>query len=220
LNPVGETSQPVPCPIKAVILDFGDVISLPADPEVISWMASVFGVPAERFRVTYGQFRLDYDRGSFDAPTYWTKIGNATGMTPTPEQIAELRKADVAMWSRLNPKVLDWVLELRGAGFKTGVLSNMHDDMVQHLRANGEWTKRFDHLTLSAMLGTVKPDREIFLHCLNGLGVEPNEALFIDDREVNIEGAKQAGIAGIVAPNTAVLAEELERIGFRPALKL
>ena len=58
---------PEPAPflttIRAVILDFGDVISLPADPEVIRWMAQFFGLTETRFREIYGKFRLDYDRG-------------------------------------------------------------------------------------------------------------------------------------------------------------
>jgi len=206
--------------LRAVILDFGDVISHPADPEVLSWMAALFHVPVEQFRQTYGKYRLDYDRGVLLADEYWVKVGSANGVLPTPEQITELRKADVAMWSRLNQTVLDWVLDLRSAGYKTAVLSNMHRDMIQHLHSNGEWTSRFDFLTLSAELGTAKPSPEIFKYCLNGLGVAAGEALFIDDREANIEGARNIGIAGIVAPSTAVLAERLEKIGFQPLPKL
>ena len=60
---------PEPAPflttIRAVILDFGDVISLPADPKVIQWMAQFFGLTEIRFREIYGSFRLDYDRGVY-----------------------------------------------------------------------------------------------------------------------------------------------------------
>lgn len=217
---LAETAPPFPYPIKAVILDYGEVISHPADPKVISWMAQMFGVQVQGFRQTYGQFRHDYDRGTLSAIEYWTNVGEANGIHPSAEQIDELRKADVRMWSRLNQSVLDWVLELREAGFKTAVLSNMHDDMVQHLRTNGEWTKRFDVVTLSSSLGTAKPEPEIFEHCLNGLGVTASEAIFIDDREANIEGALRVGLSGIVAPTTEALVTMLEAMGFSPVPKL
>ena len=93
--------MPFPYLIKAVILDYGDVISLPADPTVVSWMASLFQIPPERFRHSYGEFRHDYDRGSLKAAEYWMKIGEAHGVTLDADQIAQLRQADVTMWGRL-----------------------------------------------------------------------------------------------------------------------
>lgn len=207
-------------PLRAVILDYGDVVSLPADPEVLAWMAAQFQVPLKRFRQTYGRFRHDYDRGAFSAAEYWTNVGAANGVAVTDQQIEELRKADVKMWSRLNQPVLDWVYELREAGYKTALLSNMHHDMVQHIRANAEWTKRFDFLALSSSLGMAKPEPEIFEHCLKELGVAANEALFIDDRDENIEGALRVGLSGIVVPTTLALVDMLETIGFNPVPRI
>src|SRR5208337_618626 len=129
-----------PPPIRAVILDYGDVISQPADPAVIARMTAMFRLSEERFRHLYGSFRLDYDRGTLDANQYWTRIAQAAGIQLSTSQMAELRRADVAMWSRLNPSILRWADQLRAAGMKTAVLSNMHDDMVQHVHANGDWT--------------------------------------------------------------------------------
>lgn len=203
-------------PIRAVILDYGDVISHPADPSVIAQMAATFHLPEKRFRQLYGSFRLDYDRGALEANQYWLLIAQAAGAELTAGQIADLRKADVAMWSRLNRSVLRWAEQVRAAGLKTAVLSNMHDDMVQHLRANGEWTKSFDCLTLSSAVGMAKPQPEIFRYCLKLLSVPPHEALFIDDRETNVQAARSQGIRGIVAPSTARLRDQLEAIGFVP----
>lgn len=206
--------------LKAIILDYGDVVSLPCDPAILSWMASSFGVPIDRFRQTYGQFRHDYDRGGLDASQYWRNIAEANGVKLTDAQIDELRKADVAMWGRLNEPILRWVEELRQAGFKTALLSNMHPDMVEHLKANGEWTKRFDVLTLSSSLGMAKPEPEIFQYCLSKLGVSANQALFIDDRDANIDAALRLGISGIAAPTTAALVDMLEILGFTPVPEL
>ena len=199
-----------------MILDFGDVISLPADPKVIQWMAQFFGLTEIRFREIYGQFRLEYDRGVTSPAAYWEQVATAAGRELSADQIGQLRKADVTMWARLNPDILLWAERLRAAGYKTAILSNMHDDMVQHLRSNGDWRKRFDSLTLSSAIGMVKPESDIFEYCLKSLGVRPEEALFIDDREANIEGALRAGISGIYAPSSADLRNTLAAIGFTP----
>ena len=61
-----------------------------------------------------------------------------------------------------------------------------------------------------------KPDSDIFEYCLKSLGVSAEEAMFIDDREINIEGALRAGISGIFAPSPEELRSMLEAIGFRP----
>src|SRR5215467_2747945 len=110
-------------PIKAIILDYGDVISLPADPAVMSSMAALFGLPLDRFRQFYSFFRHDYDRGALSPEAYWNKIAESAGVQIDSDRIAHLRKADVQMWSRLNEPILDWVDQLRKAGYKTAVLS-------------------------------------------------------------------------------------------------
>jgi putative hydrolase of the HAD superfamily len=207
-------------PIKAIILDYGDVISLPPDPAVMSSMAAMFGIPVERFRQFYGFFRHDYDRGALEPAEYWNKIAESAGVHLDAERIAHLRKSDVMMWSRLNEPVLRWVDELRGAGYKTAVLSNMHVDMVERVSNDGAWKARFDVLALSSSLGMAKPRAEIFEYCLKKLGVRPSEAMFIDDRDENIEAALRVGIAGLCAPSTEALIDLLDMIGFQPLPEL
>ena len=46
--------------------------------------------------------------------------------------------------------------------------------------------EKFSFKTLSAEVGMIKPDPAIYEHTLRGLGVSAAEALFIDDREINI----------------------------------
>lgn len=205
-----------PYPIKAVILDFGDVISLPADPEVIAWMAGEFGVSVDGFRQTYSRFRHDYDKGTLDAASYWTMIADACGKKLTGEEIAQLRKHDVKMWSRLNPRVLRWNEALRQAGYKTAILSNMHADMVERIRTGAEWATQFDALALSAELGMAKPEPGIFEYVLGQLNLEPSQAMFVDDREANVDAAVRLGLMGIHAPTTDALVDLLGVLGFSP----
>jgi putative hydrolase of the HAD superfamily len=216
MSQVDQTSLQNIQPIRAVILDYGDVISLPRDPAVLSEMAAVFGLGDDEFRRHYDFFRHEYDRGSFDAEGYWKRIGEKAGVDLSADDIVRLRDADVRMWARLNQAILHWADQLRAAGFKTAVLSNMHHDMIDRIQADGAWSRRFDCLTLSSAIKMAKPEPEIFQHCLKSLGVAPQEALFIDDREPNVRAAEQMGIRGIVAPSTEELRAKLRAIGFEP----
>lgn len=202
--------------IRAVILDYGDVISLPADPAVITWMAELFGLSDAQFRRIYGSFRHAYDRGTLSAREYWEKVAEAAGRELRDGELEQLRHADVVMWGHLNEAILRWAEQLRAAGLKTAVLSNMHDDMVQHLRAKGGWTKRFDSLTLSSAIRMAKPEPGIFQHCLKSLGVSAEEAIFVDDRESNVCAAREVGIHGILAPTPEELRASLQALGFTP----
>ncbi|HEY4931599.1 MAG TPA: HAD family phosphatase [Terriglobales bacterium] len=202
--------------IRAVILDYGDVISQSPDPAAMAAMAATFDLPEDRFRQLYGALRHDYDRGELSAHQYWTKIASAAGVELNASQLEELRRTDVAMWSRLNSSVLRWVGQLRSTGFKTAVLSNMHDDMVQKVRKDPMWAEMFDCLTLSSAIHIAKPDAGIFRHCLECLRVAPCEALFVDDREVNVKAAQALGIRGIVAASPTQLRVQLDAIGFSP----
>jgi HAD superfamily hydrolase (TIGR01509 family) len=52
----------------------------------------------------------------------------------------------------------------------------------------------FDVIFNTAELGVAKPDPEVYRVVLDHLGLEPSQALFVDDLEVNVEGARSVGL--------------------------
>jgi putative hydrolase of the HAD superfamily len=44
----------------------------------------------------------------------------------------------------------------------------------------------------------VKPDPAIYTHAVAAMGAEPGEVTFVDDKEVNVDGAVRAGLRGVV----------------------
>jgi HAD superfamily hydrolase (TIGR01509 family) len=67
------------------------------------------------------------------------------------------------------------------------------------------------HVYASASFGAAKPAARTYLSCLDSLGVSAAETLFIDDLEVNVTGAINAGLHGHVFTGAASLSEELAR---------
>lgn len=55
-----------------------------------------------------------------------------------------------------------------------------------------------DNYVVSGDVKMIKPDAAIFQLLTNRFGLRPEESLFIDDNPMNIEGARRAGIDGIV----------------------
>jgi len=204
--------------IRAVILDFGEVLTHPPAPETIAFMAELFRLTPEKFRGFYYGERYRYDRGEISGEDYWLAIAKDASVSLTPEQIDWLRRMDVEMWSDVNPAMLQWAAELRASGLLTAVLSNMHLDMAAAVRSNQTWFEDFDCFVLSAELGLAKPDREIFQHCLECLKVATGEAIFIDDKQRNTQAAETLGIAAICADSPSSIREQLTSGGWNGPL--
>jgi len=200
--------------LKAVIFDYGDVLCLPPTPEDIEGSAQILGISSDLFRVLWHRHRDPYDRGDVSPETYWRKVAGDAARCIDAGQIRDLAARDVAMWSRLNPRMLNWREDLSAAGMKTAVLSNMHAEMVQYARRNFPWVDRLNWATFSAEVRLIKPEPGIYEHCLRGLGLAPSDTLFIDDREVNLAAARAMGIHGIQFKSITQLRNDLEAAAF------
>ncbi len=83
----------------------------------------------------------------------------------------------------------------RRAGLRTGLLSNswgMSAYPFDLLRAS------FDDLVISGEVGLRKPDPAIYRLAAERLAVAPEDCVFVDDLERNVEVARELGMIGIV----------------------
>ena len=73
----------------------------------------------------------------------------------------------------------------------------------------------FDAYVLSFRVGAMKPDPRIYREALRLLDARPENALFIDDLQENLDGAARLGIKGILFTARTDLAAELEKFGLK-----
>ena len=204
--------------IRAVIFDFGEVLSYPPPQEMIAAISGLLHVTPDKFREYYYAERQRYDRGELTAEQYWRAVARDAGTRLTAENIEWLRRTDVAMWSKVNPQMLEWAARLRSQGMQTAVLSNMHADMAQAVRAKFAWIRDFKCFVLSAEVGYAKPEPQIYQHCLDCLDVPAGEGLFIDDKARNTSAAEQLGMAAICANSPERIREQLQEAGWNGPL--
>jgi epoxide hydrolase-like predicted phosphatase len=95
----------------------------------------------------------------------------------------------------LDRTLLDYIRSLRGR-YKTGLISNAWGDLRDFI-VREKFDDAFDRMIISAEVGAAKPEPKIFLIALEQFGVKPNEAVFVDDFLINIEGCEKVGIKGI-----------------------
>ena len=106
------------------------------------------------------------------------------------------------------------VQELKDAGYGIYLLSNAS------VRQHAYWprvpgSEFFDGTLISADEKVMKPQPEIYHLCMQRFGLKPEECIFIDDVQANIDGAAACKIAGVVFNGTDALRSSLKNAGIR-----
>ncbi|WP_263380254.1 HAD family hydrolase [Granulicella paludicola] len=207
-------------PIQAVLFDYGMVLSGPPVGAAWKQMETLLHADAESFHAAYWASRDAYDRGVLSGVAYWQRVAAALGEDLDDTTLAELIAADTAVWTEPNEPMIAWAARLQRAGFKTGVLSNLGDEMEAGILRRFAWLADFNHHTFSHRLGMAKPDAAIYRHAAVGLGLAPAEVLFIDDRAENIAAARAAGMAAIQYVDYPSFLAVMESAGYSDLLTL
>jgi putative hydrolase of the HAD superfamily len=105
------------------------------------------------------------------------------------------------------PAMYDMIRTLRAGGLRTALLSNSWG-CEEYPRA--DFPGLFDTVVLSGEVGMRKPEREIFLHAAQALGLAPAECVFIDDMEANVAAAQACGMAAVLHTGPAATAKALQ----------
>ena len=97
---------------------------------------------------------------------------------------------------RNNEQLFHYIRDTLRPKYSIALLSNAADNWLSNMFKPWQ-VQLFDVVTLSCAVGVVKPQPEIYYSALSKLGVEPAEAIFVDDVEKYCEGARQLGMQAI-----------------------
>lgn len=180
--------------IRAVIFDFGGVLCFPPTDEQIASAAARCGLSVPTFLNAFWLHRVEYDAGRLGPREYWEQIATANRIHIDEAWMNDMRRREIDFWSAYDRRLLEWAKELQCAGLRTGILSNLPGPLGENLRATNGFLDVFDHVTFSYELRVVKPEPAIYEDVIRGLGIPPEESLFLDDRPENVEGARAVGL--------------------------
>lgn len=111
-----------------------------------------------------------------------------------------------------DPEIIK-LLEALHKNYKLAVISNTLPSILHYRMKKYNLEKYFSVRICSAEVGMLKPEPAIFRLALNKLSVQPKEAVFIDDNEDNVKGARLVGIHGILYKNPSQLEKKLQKLG-------
>lgn len=181
--------------ISAVVLDYGNVISRPQDPEALDRMSRIVGVKVEVLADAMWYFREPYDAGVISDEQYWREITNrVSGARLDSLAIWELTALDAFSWSIEDPAMISWMVGIRRTGIPVAVLSNMPETLAQYVLHNKSWSQLVGKIVVSAEVKCTKPHPDIFRKIVDSLEMRAENILFVDDRENNVAGAKDFGM--------------------------
>jgi putative hydrolase of the HAD superfamily len=206
--------------LRAVIFDYGMVLTGPPDTEAHDAMLDITGLPVDLFESLYWADRHSYDEGKLTGIAFWQKLLRDAGIEPVQSVVEELNRWDSRMWTTQNPAMFDWQLQLKQRGLRTAILSNMGDSVLENMKREFDWFPRFDVLVWSYQLHMAKPDPAIYLYTLKELGTQPEETLFIDDKQVNVDAARALGMIALTFSHIEQLRVDLISSGLDQELPL
>jgi len=206
--------------LRAVIFDYGMVLTGPQDPESHAALLRITGLPADRFEALYWADRHAYDEGKLTGLAFWQKFARDAGLHLSPATIEELNQIDARMWTTQNPAMVAWQQQLKQHGLLTAILSNMGDNVLANIEREFLWIHNFDALVWSFQHQIAKPDPAIYRLVLEKLNVRPEESLFLDDKLLNVEAAQELEMKAIQFSTIDKLRADLVAQGFDRELPL
>ncbi|HNT05443.1 MAG TPA: GNAT family N-acetyltransferase [Anaerolineae bacterium] len=195
--------------IKAIIVDMGGVLLRTETQEPRRKLAARLGLSLEElYEVVFeSQESKLLQLGEVSYEQAWDTLAQRFGLDQ--RGLAEVQH-QMFEADRLDLELVSYLRRARGT-VKTALLSNAGTRLRQTLREN-HIEDAFDEVIISAEVGVMKPDPESYWIALNRLGVEPQEAIFVDDFAANVEGACRVGMLGIQFTTTQDLTERLDEL--------
>ena len=192
------------CRPKALLLDFGSVISVSVFerhreterilglPEgTLDWMGPIDPSTDALWRAMQNDEITERDYWARRAAELGEHVGEPGWDVLT--MLHRVRQTDPN--AVVRPQVYRMIRIARARGIKVGILSNELE-----LFYGKEFLNRMDVLADMTVIidathtGILKPDPRAYEQAVQGLGLEPREILFVDDQFRNIAGAVRAGL--------------------------
>ena len=111
-----------------------------------------------------------------------------------------------------RPSIWNEMKVLREKGYGIYLLSNYSEELLESHIGDTEIKDLVDGGVVSFQIHEIKPEPAIYQYLLQKYNLKPEDCLFFDDREDNVEAARKLGISAIVVTGEEQLLEELKKL--------
>jgi epoxide hydrolase-like predicted phosphatase len=144
------------------------------------------------------------ETGVLDEEDFARRLGARLGVAQTDGLVDRL-------FAHIEPdeEMLAAVMRARGAGIRTGLLSN---SIGKGRYDRSAFPELFDGVVISGEVGLHKPQPEIFRLGAERIGLSPEDCVFVDDLRENCEAAEAVGMTAVLHRGADSTLPELERL--------
>jgi len=196
--------------IKAFLFDYDGVMTAGVNYVGPSEkLAKNLGVAVEKASEWIMSVWEPYSTGIATEEETWNGIEAQYGRPIGPDQRDIWYK-----WEELTPlpEMVELVKQVKAAGYKVGLVSNIFKETATIIRSNGGYD-HFDFIVLSNEVGSRKPEAKIYEVALAQLdGIAANEIMFLDDRERGTLGAEKVGMQTIHVTDHEMAIKEVKKL--------
>ena len=196
---------------RVVVFDYGEVISVSQSEADRRTLVAISGLDPAEFWKLYDRYREDLDQGVTLPREYWTLIADDAGVEWSPAQLQQLWAADIRSWISVEPGTVELLAALHQGGSRVALLSNAGFDFSDPFR-HSPMAQFFEAMFVSAEMGLIKPDPEIYRVTAAELGITLEQMVFIDNKKINVDAAVALGATGHVFTTVAELRTFLESL--------
>ncbi len=194
--------------IKAVIFDLGRVL---VDVDLTQGIFRYLNIPTANadlklmeklFADSYFQ---NYVRGKLSPQEFHEIFCRQTGIDLNYE---DFKREWCAVFREM--KGMDELVGQLSKKYRLGLLSDLGPLHWEYVKNNLPLLKYFTDPLLSFETGCLKPEPRCYLLAAQSVNCSPRDCLFIDDRPVNVDGAKREGMEAVVFESVGALRTILE----------
>jgi len=197
--------------IKNVVFDIGNV--------VVRW------APLEITRLAFGDNESTEERAkSIFQSDIWLNLNkgllsenDAKAQYRTTLGFTELECERLFYYVKQTQILIYGSVELiercKSAGYNVLALTDNVHEVVSHLKVSYKFWELFEGAIVSAELGLLKPQPEIYETLLSQYCLKASETVFIDDMAYNVKGAERVGIKGIQFESASQCEQALRALG-------
>jgi putative hydrolase of the HAD superfamily len=194
----------VSSPVKAVISDFGGVLTTPLLSSFLLLQDEIgvspehFGTALRNVTAERGENPLfEMERGEISEDAFLELLGE--GLEPLLDHEPHLHRFRELFIGSLdvNEAMIELMRELKASGSRMAMLTNNVKEWEPHWRPMLPVDEIFETVVDSAFVGCRKPEARIYEITLERLGLGAEQCVFVDDLLPNIEAARELGFTAV-----------------------
>lgn len=186
--------------LRLFIFDVGGVVC--DNTSVVPSICEYLGLSKSEFLSIANQAGLkEIQTGTISLRQFWMEFSRISGIS-----------VDEDLWAKffnptLNMETVKIINQLKIAHRVVAGTNTIESHYKVHLK-RGDY-RFFDKVYASHLIGYMKPDHRFYLHILKEEGFEPENTVFIDDMDENVQAASDIGIQSFIFTSAQELGQKL-----------